>query len=103
MEPEYLAATHAIKEAMWLGALLGEMGIRIGVVKLYCDNQGCISSLKNHLVSKHTTHIRVSYRHAREKVAGGQIFPIYIPSDENMADMFTNHCQQTYFNGIVQV
>ena len=89
VEAEYMAASHAIKEALWLGSLLGELGVIIKFVKLYCDNQGCIANLKNHLISKHTKHISVSFHHGREKVAWGQIVPDYVTSDENMADMFT--------------
>jgi hypothetical protein len=41
------------------------------------------------MVSKHTKHISVCYHHARERVAWGQINPVYVPTAENVADMFT--------------
>ncbi len=92
-----MAASHAIKEALWLGTLLGELGVRIKFVKLYCDNQGCIANLKHHLISKHTKHISVRLHHGREKVAWGQIVPDYVATDENMADMFTKPLSATVF------
>ena len=89
MEAEYIAASHAIKEAAWLGSLLDEIGMKIETVKLYCDNMGCIINLKNHVLSKYTKHISVCYHHAREKVAWGQVTPEYVSSEENVADLFT--------------
>jgi hypothetical protein len=89
VEAEYIAAATAIKEAMWMGRMLEELGMSVGPITLYCDNQGCISNLKNHLVSKYTKHISVSYHYAREHVAWGHINPVYISTTENMADMFT--------------
>jgi histone deacetylase 1/2 len=99
VEAEYIAASQAVKEAMWLGSLLGELGIKISSIKLYCDNLGCITNMKNHVVSKYTKHISVSYHHVREKVAWGQIIPLYVPSEENIADMFTKPLSAKVFQG----
>lgn len=89
VEAEYIAAATAIKEAVWVGRMLEELGILVGCITMYCDNQGCISNLKNHLVSKYTKHISVSYHYAREHVSWGHIEPVYISTHENVADMFT--------------
>ena len=97
VEAEYIAASAAIKEALWLGSLLKEVGVTVDCVKLYCDNQGCISNLKNHLVSKFTKHISVCYHYARERVLWGQINPIYVSTSENVADMFTKPLSATSF------
>ncbi len=74
---------------MWLGSLLKELGVQIRWVKLYCDNMGCIANLKNHFVSPLTKHISVSFHHDREKIVWGQIVPIHVASEDNLADMFT--------------
>jgi hypothetical protein len=89
VEAEYIAASQAIKEAVWLGSLLSELGVEVNTVKLYCDNMGCITNLKNHVLSKYTKHISVCYHHAREKVAWGQVSPLYVNTEENLADLFT--------------
>jgi hypothetical protein len=89
VEAEYIAASHAVKEAMWLGSLLKELGIQIRSVRLMCDNMGCISNLKNHFISPLTKHISVSFHHVREKVVWGQIIPVHVASEDNVADMFT--------------
>ena len=97
MESEYIAVSAAVKEAMWVGSMLCELGEEITCVTMYCDNQGCVSNLRNHMVSKHTKHISVSYHHAREKVVWGQIDPTYVPTTENVADMFTKPLASTVF------
>jgi hypothetical protein len=86
VEAEYIAASHAIKEGVWLGRLLGELGRVVTGVKLMMDNMGCIANLQNHVLSKYTKHISVCYHQAREKVAWGQILPEYVATDENVAD-----------------
>jgi hypothetical protein len=89
VEAEYIAASVAIKEGIWLGSLLTELGYPVSNVKLMCHNMGCITNLKNHVLSKYTKHISVCYHQAREKVLWGQISPVYVRTDENLADLFT--------------
>jgi transposase InsO family protein len=89
VEAEFVATAAAVKEVMWMGGMLEELGVTVKTVKLFCDNQGAIQHLKNHIVSKFTKHISISYHYAREKVAWGQIDPVYVATSENVADMFT--------------
>jgi hypothetical protein len=89
IEAEFIAASHAIKEGVWLGSLLEEMGRSVSGVELRMDNMGCIANLQNHVLSKYTKHISVCYHQAREKVAWGQIIPVYVNTEDNVADIFT--------------
>jgi hypothetical protein len=89
VEAEFIATAAAVKEVMWMGGMLEELGVAVKTVKLFCDNQGAIQHLKNHIVSKFSKHISISYHYAREKVAWGQIEPVYVATSENVADMFT--------------
>jgi len=97
VEAEFVAASAAVKEVMWMGGMLEELGVTVKTVKLFCDNQGAIQHLKNHIVSKFTKHISISYHYAREKVAWGQIEPVYIATSENVADMFTKPLASALF------
>jgi hypothetical protein len=89
VEAEYIATSHAIREGVWLGSLLEELGQQVSKVELNMDNMGCIATLQNHVLSKYTKHISVCYHQAREKVAWGQISPVYVNTDDNVADLFT--------------
>jgi hypothetical protein len=89
VEAEFIAASHAIKEGVWLGSLLEELGKSMSGVELRMDNMGCIANLQNHVLSKYTKHISVCYLQAREKVAWGQVTPVYVNTESNVADIFT--------------
>jgi hypothetical protein len=89
VEAEFIAASHAIKEGVWLGSLLEELGKSVAGVELRMDNMGCIANLQNHVLSKYTKHISVCYHQAREKVAWGQVTPVYVNTESNVADIFT--------------
>ena len=68
---------------------LGELGLKAGVVKLHCDNRGCLSHLNNPVVSKYTKHLSIRFHKAREAVALGEVKPAYVATDCNTADIFT--------------
>ncbi|XP_031255452.1 secreted RxLR effector protein 161-like [Pistacia vera] len=46
-EAEYMALTHAGKEAMWLRRLSLELGFNLDAMKIGCDNQRAIFLAKN--------------------------------------------------------
>jgi len=55
-EAEYMAATHASKEAVWLKRLCSSMGLVQGAIRIDCDSQSEIFLAKNpayHLKTKH--------------------------------------------------
>ena len=75
-EAEYMALTEATQEAVWLKALLCELGEMKNddVVKIYEDNQSSIALAKNPEFHKRTKHIDIRYHFVREKVTDGQVF-----------------------------
>ncbi|KAK3031457.1 hypothetical protein RJ639_036517 [Escallonia herrerae] len=46
-EAEYIAATEAVKEAIWLKGLVGDMGLKQKSSTVYCDSQSAIHLTKN--------------------------------------------------------
>jgi hypothetical protein len=89
VQAEFIAPSAAVKEATWLRGLLRELDIPVWKVKLFCDSTGCIANLKNPVNSKYTKHIAIAFHHAREDVILGNIDLKYIPSADNVADIFT--------------
>jgi hypothetical protein len=61
IEVEYMAATKAAKEALWLTGLVMELGIQQVGVPLYCDNQNVIYLAKNQVYHARTKHIDVRF------------------------------------------
>nr|GEZ49598.1 copia LTR rider [Tanacetum cinerariifolium] len=48
-EAEYMAPTEAVKEAILLRGLLGELGVELNTVAVNCDNQDAIHLSRNHV------------------------------------------------------
>ena len=89
-EAEYVAATHAVKEALWLRTLISEvMGDITGPTTLYSDNQGAIALAKDHQYHARTKHIDIRFHFIRWIVEEGKISLIYCPTDEMVADAMT--------------
>lgn len=94
-EAEYIAAAHAIKEALWLRELLNTFGRGVTTIKMYADNQGAIKLLKNPVSSTRTKHIDVVYHFARERVMRKDVTFEYVRTTEMLADIFTKPVPKT--------
>ena len=90
-EAEYVALGEAIKEAMWLKHLLGEINFQQGPVRVYVDNQSAIKLAKNSMVRPRTKHTCMRYHCLRERVEANDVELIYVPTDKNIADLFTKN------------
>ena len=86
-EAEYMAAAAAIKEALWLRTLLGNLGQPIQTIPMLADSQGAIKLLKNPVFSMRSKHIDVIYHFARERVARNDVSFSYIKTDHMVAEV----------------
>lgn len=91
-EAEYQALAYAGKEAIWIQALLEQLG-RVqysgGPATLYGDNQGAIALVKNPEFHARTKHIDVAAHYTRELVEDGRLTIEYIPTASMLADCLT--------------
>ena len=88
-EAEYIAACNATQELMWLNKIIVDMNVPESLpVKLFEDNQGCISMSKN-AETKRTKHIDVKWYYLRDCVNNGKISLTYIPTNDQIADLLT--------------
>jgi len=89
-ESEYVAATYAAKEALWLRSLISQIfGVVLPATTLFSDNQSAIALTKEHQYHARTKHIDVRYHFIRWIVEEGKIRLIYCPTDEMVADTLT--------------
>ncbi|KAD6119896.1 hypothetical protein E3N88_11167 [Mikania micrantha] len=65
-EAEYLAATEACKELLWLKRFLQKLGFTQQRYVVLCDNQSAIHLAKNSTFHKRTEHIDVRYHWIRD-------------------------------------
>ncbi|CAL9022501.1 unnamed protein product [Prunus brigantina] len=89
-ESEYRALSHACAETNWLCSLLHELGVRLRFpVQLFCDNLSTTYMAANPVFHARTRHIELDYHFVREKVALGSHQVCFIPSVDQLADLFT--------------
>ncbi|KAH9794569.1 Integrase catalytic domain-containing protein [Citrus sinensis] len=89
MEAEYMAATEAVKEAIWLKGLLGDLGVIQENIAVFCDNQSAIFLVKNQTHHARTKHIYVKYHYVREIIESGVVLLKKIDTKDNLSDMLT--------------
>ena len=56
---EYIVATKAMKEGLWLKGMVNELRIDQKVVVIHYDNKSALHLMKNHVYHKRTKHIDV--------------------------------------------
>ena len=87
---EYIAQAHAMKEALWLRSFINKIqGPQGKTIVINCDNQGAIGLAKDNKFHSRTKHIDLCYHFIREAVEENKITMEYIPTGENVADIFT--------------
>ncbi|MCO5611249.1 hypothetical protein L7F22_065501 [Adiantum nelumboides] len=72
-EAEYISATEASKEAIWLARLCSEFGLPDKAPMFGCDSQSAICLAKNAMFHARTRHIDVRYHFIREVLEDGFI------------------------------
>ena len=94
-EAEYIAQTHTAKEALWLRSFLREL--HDDLLILNCDNQGVITLAKDNKFHVCTKHIDVCYHFIREVVEDRKVTVQYIPTGDNVSDIFTKPLAKAKF------
>jgi hypothetical protein len=94
-EAEYVAATHAAKECIWLRRLTGELFPSFNTTTtLFCDNQAALKLAQDDNYHARTKHIDIRVHFIREVVAGGAIDMVYCPTEDMTADILTKALPQ---------
>jgi hypothetical protein len=88
-EAEYMAATQACKEAIWMKKLMEELGHKQENILLYCDSQSALHIARNPAFHSRTKHIDVQYHFVREVVEDGSVDFQKVHTKENPADALT--------------
>jgi hypothetical protein len=88
-EAEFVAATHAAKEAIWLRKLLGDIypDYTDSPMPFYCDNQAAQTLIKDDNYHARTKHLDMRFLFIREVAEQGQIKILYCPTEDMVADV----------------
>jgi len=87
---EYVAATHAAKECIWLRRLTKPLFSTTSTpTTLYCNNQAALHLAEDDNYHACTKHIDIRYHFIRQTITQKQIAMEYCPTEEMMADILT--------------
>ena len=103
-QAEYQALASSVQEILYFRQLLGEIGYSENVpTPLICDNQGALFlaiTTKNHPRVK---HIAINYHFVREAAKDKLVNLLYIPTDEQVADIPLRRFQFEKLRNIIGV
>jgi hypothetical protein len=97
-EAEYVAAFNAAKENSWLRTLLQNIGHpHSGPTTIHCDNNAAICLSEDPLLHDRVKHIDIKFHFLRERFHSGELKLKYIPTKDNIADIFTKPLEGPQF------
>nr|XP_034923445.1 uncharacterized mitochondrial protein AtMg00810-like [Populus alba] len=97
-EAEYVSASEATAQAIWLRFVLDNFGeMQAEATSLFCDNMSAISMAKNPVFHQRKRHINRKYYFIREALQEGVINVKFYRNEEQLADIFTKqNCTGLY-------
>ena len=104
-ESEYIVASEAAKEAIWIRKFitgLEVVPIILDPIELFCDNNGAIAQAKETRSHQKFKHILRRYHRIREIVDRGDINICKIPGESNFVDPLTNQLARPKFDSHVR-
>lgn len=90
-EAEYIAASEAAKEAVYLLEFVKELGVvpsANSAIPLYCDNNGAVAQAKEPRATNRNKHVPRKYHLIREIIERGDVKLERVHTDSNLADPF---------------
>lgn len=97
-EAEFMAATEAARQAIWLQDLLSEiMDQPCERVTIRIDNQSAIALTRNPVFHGRSKHIHKRYHFIRECVENEQVGVEHVPGEKQKADILTKALGRTKF------
>lgn len=97
-EVEFMAATSATCQGIWIRRLLKELtGKKVAPAVLRVDNKSAIELMKNPVFHGRSKHIDTRYHFIRERVDNGDICVTHIGTNEQRADILTKSMPKIKF------
>eukprot|EP00253_Pinus_taeda_P026063 PITA_26063 len=97
-EVEYMVATPASKEAVWLQRLCSNMGLVQGAIRIDCDSQSAIFLANNPAYHSKTKHIDVPYHFVRDMIEEKKVLLVKVDTFKNIANALTKSVSSEKFS-----
>jgi hypothetical protein len=89
-EGEYVAATQAAKEVLWLRSFTNKVfSLELAPTMLFLDNKLAIALSKDHQCHVQTKHINICFHFIHCIIEDGEIQLIYCPTEDMLMDTLT--------------
>ncbi|GJX22507.1 hypothetical protein Tco_0226952 [Tanacetum coccineum] len=96
-EAEYVAAARCCASILWMKSQLSDYDIHCKMVPIFCDNTSSIAISKNPVLHSRTKYIDIRYYFIRDHIPKGDIKVHYIPTEYQLADIFTKPLDEPTF------
>ncbi|KAL9225049.1 hypothetical protein vseg_001019 [Gypsophila vaccaria] len=97
-EAEYIAASEAAKEAVWIKKFVTELGVVLSIANalvLNCDNSGAIAQATEPRAHHKSKHVLRKFHLIRAIIDRGDVTICKVDTDANVADPLTKSLSQT--------
>ena len=100
-EAEYIAAGSCCAQILWMRNQLQDYGFMLDKIPILCDNTSAIAIANNPVQHTRTKHIDIRYHFLREHVMNGTVELHFVPTDQQIADIFTKPLDESTFSRLV--
>jgi hypothetical protein len=100
-EAEYIAAGSCVAQILWMKNQLQDYGLEFSRIPVMCDNTSAIAMTSNPVDHSRTKHIDIRYHFIREHVESGTVELLFVPTEQQIADIFTKPLDESTFFRLV--
>jgi len=103
IEDEYIAAATCYTQVLWMIQTFSYLEVNYTApIPIHCDNTSAINVSKNPVFHSKTKHIPIKYHFLREHVINTVVSLHYIPSQDQIVDIFTKPLAKYHFEYLRQ-
>ena len=100
-EAEYVSAASCCAQILWMKNQLTDYGVQYTKTPIFCDNTSAIAITQNPVMHSKTKHIDIRYHFIRDHVMKGDIELHFIPTEKQLADVFTKPLDEKTFKYLI--
>ncbi|GJS77696.1 retrovirus-related pol polyprotein from transposon TNT 1-94 [Tanacetum coccineum] len=101
VEAEYVAAARCCAQVLWIKSQLADYDVLYDKVLIFYDNTSVIAISNNPVLHSRTKHIDIRYHFIRDHILKGDIELHFVPTDLQLANIFTNPLAEPSFTRLV--